>query len=508
MSNEQGSENLSLKRLATGVGWLLIGRIAILLAGLSSMSILARLLSPVEFGAMATITVVVSLGTTIAQGGFCDPLIQAEELSERTKCASFFLAIVIGLALALACVAASPLIESFFSIEKLTLPLIAASVSVPVSAASSVISAIMIREHRYREVMRGLALSSWFGYAIPAVAFAWYGFGVWSLVIPTALAALVELIYLLAFAWKPRIGALYHDDTTMLANGAATIIGNLLNWVALSVPTLVVGRMLGVEALGLYSRAARLYSLSIQVFSEAFEKVFFSGLSSMGSQGSKDAVFKSSAAVIVPFYYFFSALMIIHCEAIVRILLGSQWLTIVPVAQVLFLALAGRSGYKITETFLLSKGLFRSAAVRQLIYLSLVSASLLAGGPFGLLGIAWGFAAAVWIFYGISLVWASSLAKMSFVEVAVLHLRAVFIVAVPVSVDWLIQDATTGSYWLLAHGIAGIAALIAAAATLLLAPSFVIGADLGWVRSGMLSFVISRPKPYMRRNAESSSGSS
>jgi PST family polysaccharide transporter len=507
MSGAPGHDNPSLKKLATGIGWLLSGRIVILFAGLGSMSILARLLSPAEFGAMATITVVVSLGTAIAQSGFCGPLIQAEQLSERAKCASFFLATLIGLLLALASVALSPLIESFFSIKDLSSPLIAASAALPISAAASIISAIMIREHRYRVVMTGLVLSNWVGYAIPAVALAWYGFGVWSLVIPTILAALVELVYLLCFGWRPRLLTLRHDNGAMLSNGAATIIGNLLNWAALSVPTLVVGRMFGVEALGLYSRASRLYSLAIQVFSEAFEKVFFSGLSSIGSHASKDAAFRRSAAILLPIYYVLSALMILHCEAIVLILLGPQWLTIVPVAQILFLALAGRSGYKITETFLLSRGLFKSAAVRQLIYLSLVIGGMLAGAPFGLPGVAWGFAGAIWIFYAVSLIWAARLAKLTSGEVGTLHLRACFIVSVLVSIDWLILDATEGAHWLLAHSVAGIVALTVAAIALLLAPEKVIGADLAWARSGMWSFAGRRLKRYVHREPEGSLGS-
>ena len=94
---------------------------------------------------------------------------------------------------------------------------------------------------------------------------AWFGFGVWALVIPTLTAAMLELFYALWVVGKPTYLTLRIDDDEMIKSGLTMTLTNILNWAALSTPNIAVGRMIGVDALGLYSRAGKIYSLATQL---------------------------------------------------------------------------------------------------------------------------------------------------------------------------------------------------------------------------------------------------
>ena len=208
--------------------------------------------------------------------------------------------------------------------------------------------------------------------------------------------------------------------------------------------------------------------------------VFFSGMSSLRTKEEGDIAFKRTLSVLLPFYLTLAAFLIIHAEAIVRLMLGSQWLSIIPVVQILFAAFAGRCGFKIAEVFALSKGKFKSAAVRQAIYLVAVVIGCGVGSVFGLIGVAFGFALAIWLFYIISMSWSTRLASITWRELGLIHLRAILLVIPAAYIDVLVDASLDQHHWLWAQ-IAGAASGLATfIAIVLFAPVMLLGQDLAW----------------------------
>jgi teichuronic acid exporter len=474
---------------SVGVGWLLVGRVGYVIASVATVPILARLLTPTEFGVMAAITIVQSLASTLTESGFSGPVIQKEHLSTESRNAIFCIAAVFGLSLTVVISLSAPAIGSYFAVPGLSYPLIITMLILPVRSAAAVSKAIMLREHQYRNFTIATNLAYCIGYAIPAVTLAWLGYGIWALVIPTLIMTVLELAFILWINGMPGKITFRLGDSGILYSGLANTLTHVLNWGALSTPNIVVGSLLGLDALGLYSRAGKLFSLADQILVDSMRPAFLSGLSSLRNTDQRRIAFKRALSLLMPFYFVLSALLVFHAEAIVRIMLGSQWLAIVPVVQVLFFAFAGRTGYKTAEAFAMSTGQFASAAVRQALYLTLVVIGVGVGSRFGLIGVACGFAAAVWGFYLISMAWVMRLALLGKREIGLAHLRTLLIVLLILVADSAVSWQLADVGWLWSNVLGGAVGLLSAAVCFYYAPRSLIGSDLAWTRDRILSIL-------------------
>lgn len=478
------------RKLGAGVGWLMIGRLGLALSGLASSAVLARLMSPREFGMMAAITVVLFLGNALTEGGFVSPIIQRTKIDEDLRNAVFSLSAIFGLILGLIAAAFSPWVAQFFRIDGLEWPLLAALTIIPIKATAAPGIGLLMREHRYRDVTIAALISNIFAYSLVAIVLAVLGFGIWALVIPTILAALVELALIGRAVGLPRKFAWRIADRSFVADWRAAVSSGLLNWGALSSPNVIVGRLFGADGLGLYSRAGSLFSMATQLFSTTVERVMFSALSGVQNDSERVAsLFRRMLAVLLPIYMTIGGGLAIHAEPIIRILFGQQWLAIIPVTSVLFLAFSGRASYKISESLALSKGRFNSVAFRQLLYLALVSIGLLAGSPHGLVGVAIGFTVAIWLFYAVSVVQARRLVDLAWGSIALLHVRAVTIAGAGASVDLMSIWALSRHGWLLAHSAGALALVVILAVVMWLVPDRMLGEDLVWARQRLLSLI-------------------
>jgi teichuronic acid exporter len=489
MDTRSGTPSGSLTRkLGAGVGWLMMGRLGLALSGLASSAVLARLMSPREFGMMAAITVILFLGNALTEGGFVSPIIQRENINTDLRNAVFGVSAMFGLVLGLFAVAASSWIAGFFRIEGLELPLIAAAVIIPIKATSAPAIGLLMRDHRYRDVTMAAIVSNVFGYSLVAIVLAYAGWGIWALVIPSILAAAAELVMVGCAAGLPRKFVWRIADRSFINDWRAAVTSGLLNWGALSSPNVIVGRLFGADGLGLYSRAGSLFSMATQLFSTTVERVMFSGLSGVQNDSVRVAtLFQRMLAVLLPIYFVIGVTLAIHAEAIVRILFGPKWLAVIPVTSVLFLAFSGRASYKISESLALSKGRFNSVAFRQLLYLALVSVGLLAGSPYGLIGVAIGFTAAIWVFYAVSVLQARRLVNLDWRRIALVHGRAVAIAGIGALVDLESISLLSRFGWFIAHS-GGALVLVVVLTTLIgLLPNRVLGDDLVWARRRILS---------------------
>jgi PST family polysaccharide transporter len=478
------------RRLGTGVGWLMIGRLGLALSGLASSVALARLMSPREFGMMAAITVVLFLGNALTEGGFVSPIIQRTQVDADLRNAVFSLSAIFGLLLGALAAAASPWVAGFFRIEGLEWPLLAAVVIIPIKAMAAPAIGLLMRDHRYREVTVAALLSNIFAYSIVAILLAALGFGIWALVIPSILAALTELVLVGRAAGPPRKFVWRITDRSFIRDWRASVSSGLLNWGALSSPNVIVGRLFGADGLGLYSRAGSLFSMATQLFSTTVERVMFSGLSGVQDDGVRvTLLFRRMLSVLLPIYVTIGVGLAIHAEPIIRILFGSQWLAAIPVTSVLFLAFSGRASYKISESLALSKGRFNSVAFRQLLYLVLVSVGLLVGSPHGLVGVASGFTAAIWIFYVVSVLQARRLVHLSWASIVFVHVRAAGIAGVGAFADIGAIWSFSRFGWLLSHGAGAIVLVIVLTVTMSLLPDRIIGEDLVWARRRIFSLI-------------------
>ena len=218
---------------ATGAArWSIVQGVGGIVLQFATLAVLARLLSPAVFGAMAILLVVHKIATLFAQMGLASSLIQRKDLTRSAQDSLYWLSVALGTAVSGVVVLVAPLIAAAFSLPELTATTRVVGLTFVVSAFAVQYQALAQRELRMRR-MALINLSSLLATAVVAIGLALNDFGLWSLVAGLFAATLMRSVsYIVTgvrdhglpsahFSWpeaKPLVAFGAHRLGAMLAN--------------------------------------------------------------------------------------------------------------------------------------------------------------------------------------------------------------------------------------------------------------------------------------------------
>lgn len=466
------------KTVAAGLSWVTAARVASMLITLVTTAILARLLTPADFGLIVIVTLVANLALCFVEGGIAMAVVQRATLTSAYVQMALILAGAVS-ALAIVLVAtAIALGGSFIGDSRAHAVLLVSLIAFPFRGWNSVLTAVLQRQSRFGWSMAIAIASGIFGSALPAIAFATLGFGVWSLLAGFLTSALVEFAMLI---WAVEIGKPRSPDWGLTRGMSRVFFAggmmHLLSWAALSSPNIIVASSFGTAALGLFQRGGAIVNLLKDLLGQTLSRVLLPVFSSFQADPEKlKSAFEQSLAIGLPVFAAASVLLALHAELIVLILLGAGWTQTIPILQFLAIGLLPRIGYKITESLLVARGHFWPAALRLLFYFVLTAA--LCGLAPSLPLIALGVSVATFAYYGFSLWTAARLANAESAAIFASHVRALAFGAVVGGADFMTVHALDDAAPLLAHLGGAFCAGGAAAALFFVAPKWALGAHL------------------------------
>ncbi|MDT9598010.1 oligosaccharide flippase family protein [Sphingosinicella rhizophila] len=169
------------KRTISGVVWQTGGRLVQAMIGLLVVAILARLLTPAEFGVVAAAIAVVNLGIALNDGTFGLSLIQRKRIGARQVTASFVLAFWLGVLLALIVSLVSPWVAAALQLPTLQAVLVVASFLLPMGALASVETALLQRAGEFRQIST-ISMASQILGGLISITLAIGGYGPWALI--------------------------------------------------------------------------------------------------------------------------------------------------------------------------------------------------------------------------------------------------------------------------------------------------------------------------------------
>ena len=303
-------------------------------AELAVQIVMARLLAPEEFGALAIMLVFVNVGNVIVQSGLNTSLVQAKEIDGVDLSTVFWLSLSVSLALYAIVFIAAPAIAHFYSVPHIVWPLRALGLILLVTAFNSVQVAIVQRELRLRKVfnatLTAVVLSGIIG-ILAAIA----GTGLWALVIQQLVFQLGNCFILgIQVRWFPRLAFDRGKARKHFSYGWKLLASGLLDQGYQSLSDLIIGKQFSASSLGLVSQGKR-YPMALgSMLDGAIQPVMLSAVSRVQSDVAyvKRLVrraLKTSTFLIVPSMTLFA----VAAEPIVRLLLGEQWLPCVPFLQ-------------------------------------------------------------------------------------------------------------------------------------------------------------------------------
>jgi len=327
------------RRTARGLFWTGFQNAARRLITLVVFLVLARLLTPEDFGLVALAGALVAFVEFFIRIGFAEAIVQRKDLEPAHLDTAFWTMLGIGVLLTLlAFVLAGP-IAALFNSEQLAPVIRWLSISILIISLTRVQDAVLRRAFNFKGLAIRTVIAA-FGGGVVGVGFALNGMGVWSLVAQQLVEAGVGLIVLWAASnWRPGINVSSRHLGDLFGFGVNIMGAQMMQYVNQYADRIIIGYFLGPVALGYYAVGQRLILVVQQVLSNTFVTVLFSAFSRMQDDHARirTAFFKSTQLVALAVFPVFVFLSVAGPET-VEVLFGNKWANSSEIIQLLALA--------------------------------------------------------------------------------------------------------------------------------------------------------------------------
>jgi O-antigen/teichoic acid export membrane protein len=372
---------------------------------LVSMAILARLLTPADFGMVGMATLVIAHLSVLQNLGLGPAVIQRQGDVEDAAQTVFVLNLVLGACFTAITIAAAPLVAAFFD-EPLVTPLLRVlAFSFVLEAMSSMHEILLQKELEFRRKLIP-DLGRAFVQGAVAVATAAAGFGVWALVWGQLAGVIAQAILAWSVVpWRPTYRFHRRLIRPLSRFGIPLVITDIEYAIWSNLDYVIVGRLLGDTALGIYTLAYRLPELLVQSVWRVLATAIFPFFSkiqhdAVALRNGFLATIRYTQIVIVPLCIG----MFLTADVAVAFLFGDQWGEAVPVLKVMAVfSLIGSIGVNIGDVY---KAIGRPDILAKLsvLELGLMFPALIIGARHGIVGVAWAHAVVATIDTAIRLV--------------------------------------------------------------------------------------------------------
>lgn len=331
MAAEDGLKRKTL----TSLFWKIFERGGSAVTSMVVQIVMARLLTPDDFGALAIMLVFVNFGNVIVQSGLNTALVQAPGVTRDDYTTVFWMSAALAAAIYVVVFLSAPAIASFYGMPGLVWPLRAIALIFVMNAYNSVQVAKVTRDLELRKLFVATMASAVSSGVIGCLA-ALAGAGVWALVIQQLLYQVVNCVVLaVQVSWAPRLVFRPSRARELFSFGWKLLVSSLLDTFQQSLSDLVIGRQFSSAQLGLVNQGKRYPQALGNMLDGAIQSVMLSTFSHV--QDDKDRVrhilrrsLQMSCFVILPAM----CLLAVTAGEIVPTLLGDQWAGAIPFFQI------------------------------------------------------------------------------------------------------------------------------------------------------------------------------
>lgn len=367
--------NTAAKSLSQAFSWL-------------STIVVARLLTPYDYGLVGMAGVYLALAAIVSQAGIGNAVVYVRDLTRRQIAELNTLSIVVGLFLtALTCALAVPLAR-FFSSPPLRAVILAASITYPIDAFQIVPRALLQKELRFK-LLSTIETTRFFCQALCCVALAWLHFRYWSLVLGHILGTLINSI--LTLYWmrhkfaKPHLANLRQE----LRYARQVMFTGIAGYVCANADFAVAGRVLGAVPLGNYSVGWAIASVPVEKISSLFTGVtpaFFSAIQNNKAELRRYLIRLTEALSLATIPASIGLALV--ADSLVLVLLGPKWKDAIGPLRLLSVFVAVRSVAILLSNLLTSIGEARFVMWFTTGLATAMPIAFFAGSHWGINGIA------------------------------------------------------------------------------------------------------------------------
>ncbi|WP_047394911.1 lipopolysaccharide biosynthesis protein [Cetobacterium sp. ZOR0034] len=303
--------------------------------------VLARLLSPKDYGVIAIIMIFIALANVFIQSGFSTALIQKKNTDELDYSSVFYLSLGLAGILYFILYLCAPIIANFYKMNELINILRVLSLTLFLGAFNSIQNVFIAKNLDFKKQffssLIGIICSGVLG-----IVLAYKGFGVWTLVYQQLMnQLLICLVLLFIVKWRPKFLFSFKRIKKLFIFGSKLLISSLLDTLYMNLTSLVIGKFYNPAMLGYYNRGNQFPQLIVSNFNGAIQSVIFPTLAA--EQHNKIRVKEIMRRSIVTSSYIIFPLMIgliAVSEPLIKLLLTDKWLDCIPYLRIFCLSYA------------------------------------------------------------------------------------------------------------------------------------------------------------------------
>lgn len=466
--------------------WMTLGAAVQGTVMLGVLAVLARLLSPLDFGAVASGLLIINLSAVLTQSLVSAAVVQHPKLETAHIRTAFAVAVFGSLLLCAGLWWLAPLIAHDLRSDSLRPIVRALAWLLPVQAVGSVAEALLRRELQFPVVARARMVSYTIGYGIVGTSVAASGGGLWALVAANGTQVTAYTILLLrAKRHSLRLAIHGYALRELLSFSGAFTLGSIGNYGAVNGDYLVVVKALGVAALGLYERAYDLMAKPAAFVGQVLDYVLFPVMSQIQDQRDRVAnAYRRCVGAVALACLPLTVMVLILAPEIVRVVLGPHWDAVTLPFRVLAVGTLFRTSYKVSDSLTRALGAVYRRAWRQWTYAACVIGGASVGQRWGLEGVATAVLIALLANFLLTAHLGTRLVGMSWRDYVAAHgagLKASVIVAVPALIAATTARSVLHAPAIAVLGITVGGVLLVTVPLFLISPITLLGRDGRWL---------------------------
>ena len=301
--------------------------------------ILARLLFPKDFGIIGMITVFIAISQSFIDSGFSTALIREKKVSQEDYSTVFYFNLVMASVMYIILFFSADAISSFFNEPQLVAILRVLALILIINSFGLIQRTMLVKKIDFKTQTRINVISS-ITSGIIGIAFAYLGYGVWSLVIRMlSMQFILSLLLCLSNKWIPSLVFKMDSFKRLFGFGWKLLVSGLIDTLYKNIYYVIIGKLFSAIELGYYTNAQKLRDTASQSITTSVQRVSYPVLSSINGENERlrlgyKKILKNSVFITFPIMIGLAVI----ANPFINLLFGTKWVASIPYFQVLCFA--------------------------------------------------------------------------------------------------------------------------------------------------------------------------
>lgn len=314
------------KKTLHGLAWSGIENFAPQVMSFIVMLVVARILSPRDYGLVGMLSIFIGVSNSIINSGFSQALIRKQDRTETDCSTVFYFNIVVSIILYLILYFIAPYVATFYKEPQLCQIMRVSCIGLIINSAAVVQRALYTASVNFKTQAKATLSTSVFS-GIICITLALLGFGVWTIVLQTLLGSLLNVFLLWWLSsWRPKLVYSWKSFHELFSFGSKLMISGLIDTLYRNMYLLVIGKVFSASSLGHYSRAKHYQALFSSNLTGILQRVTYPVLCKMQDNDEQLRInyrklLRVSAFVIFPIMCGLAGVS----YPLIEVMIGKKW---------------------------------------------------------------------------------------------------------------------------------------------------------------------------------------